>query len=86
MQSSDGIRNVVLPFGYKRLSASGEVFQYQNDENGQVIGFYIFRGLAVTGSVELVYSSGGEELIRANVHSIEELTPLKEHWYYMVTD
>ena len=86
LQSSDGIGNVVLPFGYKRLSASGEVFQYQNDENGQVIGFYIFRGLAVTGSVKLVYSSGGEELIRANAHYIEELTPLKEHWYYMVTD
>ena len=51
-----------------------------------MIGFYIFRGLAVSGSVELVYSSGGEELIRANAHSIEELTPLKEHWYYMVTD
>ena len=86
LQPADGIGNIVLPFGYKRLSASGEVFQYQNDENGLVIGFYIFRGLAVTGSVELVYSSGGEELIRANEHYIEELTPLKAHWYYMITD
>lgn len=83
----DSLGNVVLPAGYKRLSSDGEVFVYQNDKNGQVICFWVFRGMN-SGSLELVYSSGGEELIRAkeftiNIESIEQL---KEHWYYVETD
>ncbi len=88
LQPKDEIGNIILPSGYKNLSSSGEVFQYQNDEAGQVIGFWVFRGM-LSGSVELIYSSGGEELIRANEDRIGPITrieKLKDCWYYIETD
>ena len=80
----DSLGNVVLPAGYKRLSSDGEAYVYQNDKNGQVICFWVFRGM-MSGSHELVYSSGGEERIRAN-ESIVSIEQLKDFWYYVVTD
>ena len=80
----DGIGNVDLPVGYRRLSSDGEAYVYQNDKNGQVICFWVFRGM-MSGSHELVYSSGGEERIRAN-ESIVSIEQLKDYWYYVVTD
>ncbi len=80
----DSLGNVVLPAGYKRLSSDGEAYVYQNDKNGQVICFWVFRGM-MSGSHELVYSSGGEERIRAN-ESIVSIGQLKYFWYYVVTD
>ena len=88
LQPKDELGNIVLPDEYKKLSSSGEVFQYQNDEAGQVIGFWVFRGM-LSGSVELVYSSGGEELIRANearIGPIMRLEKLKDCWYSVETD
>ena len=83
----DGLGNVDLPAGYRRLSSDGEVFVYQNDKNGQVICFWVFRGMN-SGSLELIYSSGGEELIRAKEFTIniDNIEQLKEHWYYVETN
>lgn len=83
----DGLGNVDLPAGYRRLSSDGEVFVYQNDKNGQVICFWVFRGMN-SGSFELIYSSGGEELIRAKEFTIniDNIEQLKEHWYYVETN
>ncbi|MBQ3263020.1 MAG: hypothetical protein IJH52_07580 [Oscillospiraceae bacterium] len=80
----DGLGNVDLPAGYRRLSSDGEVFVYQNDKNGQVICFWVFRGM-MSGSFELIYSSGGEELIRAN-ETVVNIEQLKENWYYVETN
>lgn len=87
LQPKDEIGNIVLPNEYKRISTSGEVFEYQNDKDGQVIGFWIFRGM-LSGSIELVYSTGGEELIKANEtgHPITKIEKLKDNWYYVITD
>ena len=87
LQPKDNLGNVDLPVGYGRLSSDGEVFVYQNDVNGQVIGFWIFRGM-LSGSVELIYSTGGEALIWANQssHPITKIEMLKENWYYVETD
>lgn len=87
LQPYDSIGNVELPAGYKRLSSDGEVFVYQNDQNGQVICFWVFRGMN-SGSFELVYSSGGEELIWAKEFTIniDNIEQLKEHWYYVETN
>ena len=87
LRPKDEIGNVVLPAGYKRLSSDGEAFVYQNDENGQVIGFWVFRGM-LSGSAELIYTSGGEALIRANEsgHPIRKIDRLKDNWYYVETD
>lgn len=84
---SDDIGNVTLPNEYKKVSTSGQVFVYQNDTEGQVIGFWIFRGM-MSGSKEVIYSTGGEELIRSNEtgHPITDITKLKDNWYYVETD
>ena len=87
LKSEDGSGNVVLPRGYKPCSASGEVYVFQNDGRGQVIAFWVFRGV-LSGSVELVYSTGGEALIRANEdgHPIATVEQLKDNWYYVITE
>lgn len=77
--------NIALPAEYKRLSSGGEVFEYQNDENGQVIGFWIRRGLP-DDSILLIYTSGGEDLIRDNIGpGIQHIEKLKDQWYYVTT-
>lgn len=83
----DEIGNAKLPDKYKKVSASGEVSVYQNDENGVVVAFWVFRGMQ-SGSVQLIYSTGGEELIKDNEtgHPIVSIDKLKNNWYYVVTD
>lgn len=87
LKASDEIGNVVLPKKYKKYSSSGKVFLYQSDENGDVIGFWVFRGM-LSGSVELIYSTGGERLIKDNEtgHPIIKIKKLKDNWYYVITD
>lgn len=87
LQSYDEYGNVELPRGYGHISVSKEVMIYQNDDNGIVIGFWIFRGI-LSSSAELIYSSNGAELIRANEggHPIVEIEQLKKHWYYVETE
>ena len=87
LKPRDANGNVDLPFRYRIWSTSGQVYVFQNDKEGQVIAFWIFRGM-LSGSIELVYSTGGEELIRANEdgHPITSVEKLKDDWYYVVTD
>ena len=83
----DRLGNVDLPLGFRRVSASGQVYVLQNDEQGQVVLFWVFRGM-LSGSLCLVYSSGGEEMIRASKEGpyITRLEQMKDTWYYMETD
>lgn len=83
----DEIGNVTLPNKYKKLSTSGQVFIYQNSDKEQVIGFWVFRGV-FSGSLEVIYSTGGENLIKSNDkgHSITKIEKLKDNWYYVETD
>ena len=83
----DDLGNVKLPAKYKKVSTSGEVAVYQNDEHGKVIGFWVFRGM-LSGSVQLIYSTGGEKIIRSSEieHPIVSVDKLKDNWYYVVTD
>jgi len=83
----DDLGNVKLPKEYKKYSMSGEVTVYQNDKEGQVICFWIFRGMQ-SGSVQLMYSTGGEKLIKDNEngHPIINIEKLKDNWYYVETD
>jgi len=84
---ADEYGNVELPKKFKKISSSGEISVYQNDENGQVIAFWIFRGM-LSGSTELYYSTGGEKLIWENEtgHPIISIKKLKDNWYYVITD
>ena len=83
----DDLGNVKLPNKYKKVSTSGEVAVYQNDKDGKVIGFWVFRGM-LSGSIQLVYSNGGEEMIMSSEieHPIVSIDKLKDKWYYVVTD
>lgn len=76
-----------IPDEYKVLTKDGLIVVYQNDEEGIQVGFYSFRGMQ-TGSCYLMYSSGGEEMIRDNEsgHPILEIAYLKDNWYYVETD
>ena len=82
----DDLGNAKLPDKYKKVSTSGEVAVYQNDEDGKVFAFWVFRGM-LSGSVQLIYSTGGAKLIRDNEtgHPIISIDKLKDNWYYVVT-
>ena len=79
--------NLKLPLGYKKYSSSGEITVYQNNNDGVVIGFWIYRGM-LSGSIELIYSTGEESLIRKNEngHPIREINKLGDKWYLVYTD
>ena len=83
----DDLGNVKLPNKYKKVSTSGEVAVYQNDEDCKVIAFWVFRGM-LSGSIQLVYSDGGEEMIIDSEieNPIISIDKLKDNWYYVVTD
>ena len=75
-------KNIKLPI-YKYVSSDGEIYVYRNDEE-QIIGFWIFRGIS-SGNVELIYSSDGEDLIYdiKNNSEIIKIIELEENWYYV---
>ncbi len=77
--------NIKLPI-YRYTSADGEIYVYKNDED-QVIGFWIYRGI-MSRSIELIYSSKGEKLIYETTggHPVNKIIKLKEHWYYVIKD
>lgn len=85
LRPSDNYGNINLPAGYCGISTGGSVYQYQNDENGQVICFWVDRGF-LGYAIEVVYSSEGEELIRANRINITRIEKLKDHWYYVFSE
>ena len=83
---ADEYGNIELPKELKKTSSSGEISVYQNNENGQVVVFWIFRGL-LSSSTQLIYSTGGEELIKENHgYPLLKINKLKDNWYYVITD
>lgn len=83
----DEYGNAELPKKLKKLSSGGEITIYKNDKEGQVICFWIFRGM-LSGSHQLIYSTNGEKLIKENEtgHPIISVKNLKDNWYYVKTD
>ena len=83
----DEYKNAKLPKKYKYLSSDGKIHIYQNNESGQQISFWVIRGF-LSGSEELMYSSGGEEMIYKNRtgHPIKSINKIKDNWYYVITD
>lgn len=79
--------NIKLPKNLKKVSTSGEVTVYENDNDGVLICFWIMRGV-LSGSVQLMYSSGAEALIYKNEtgHKITYVEKLKDNWHWVETD
>jgi len=82
---TDELSAGVLPKGYGHLSADG-TFHLEKYDDGVILYLYILR--TVGGAIELVYSSGGEELIyqSSDAAYITEIKPMGENWYYIVTE
>lgn len=76
----DDLGNDKLPDKCKKVSTSGELAVYQNDGYGKLIGFWVFRGM-LSDSVQLVYSTGGEQLIISSYieHPIISIDKLKDN-------
>ena len=83
----DEYRNAKLPRKFKKLSSDGEIYIYQNDDEGQEISFWVIRGF-LSGSEQLIYATGSGEMIYKNRtgHPIKSIDKIKENWYYVVTD
>lgn len=79
--------NAKLPKELKKISISGEISIYKNDEEGQVIGFGIFREM-LSASTQLIYSSCDEKLIEESEfrYSITSIKELEDNWYYVEFD
>ena len=84
---SDEYGNIALPKIFKKVSTSGEVTVYENDNDGILICFWIMRGV-LSGSVQLMYSSGADALIYKNEtgHKITYVEKLKDNWHWVETD
>ncbi len=78
--------NVRLSIFDKMISNTGEVYVYKNDKDGQIIGFWILRGIAPSGSISLLYSSVDQKEIKTIVAYIRKLKKLKDKWYYVEND
>ncbi len=72
----------VLPNEYKKVSTSGKIIIYKNSSEDTMIGFWIFRGM-MSGSVQIIYSSGGEDLIMNSNLDIQHIAQLAENWFYV---
>ena len=85
---TDEYGNAKLSKNQKKLSTSGEIKIYKNDVEGQVISFWILRGIIGSDSIQLVYSSSDYNLIEENLDndSIIEIKKLKENWFYVITE
>ncbi len=79
--------NIELPKNLKKVSTSGEVTVYENDDEGVLICFWVMRGV-LSGSVQLMYSSSDEALIYKNEtgHKITYVEKLKDNWYWVETE
>lgn len=86
LKTDDGL--TYLPKKYCFTSVDCEAVTYQNDDD-QMIGFFVSRGFVNTGSTEIIYSTGGEKLIKKVLYkTIPDdlyIKKLKTNWYYVVT-
>lgn len=84
---SDENGNVELPRRLKKVSTSGEITVYENDDDDVLICFWIMRGV-LSGSVQLMYYSSDESLIYKNEtgHKITYVEKLKNNWYWVETE
>lgn len=82
----DKYNNISLPQNLKKVSISGEITVYQNNEEGLQVGFWVYRGI-LSSSIQLIYASH-EELIRNNdkYNKIIDIKKIKDNWYYVITD
>lgn len=68
---------------YKYTSNDGEIYVYKNDNEGQVISFWIYRGL-MSDSIQLVYTTD-KDLLEKNIKNINKSVKFNKNWFYITT-
>lgn len=81
--SDDVIGNVRLPIKYRFFSSDGEVHIYENDADGTVVGFWVFRGIMTSPYTSVIYTSYDTMITCATLGGgeIYDILELGKHWY-----
>lgn len=70
-----------LPDQYRHLSIDGIVSIYNHD----MICFYTLRGLSISGSKMLIYTTNSPDEIYKNFWKVFYLKKISDNWYYVKT-
>lgn len=73
-------KTIELPKKYEKISRTGKAYIYLNTEDELLLGFHFDLSFPDGGS-ELVYSSGGEKLIKDNINDIYEISKKDKNWF-----
>lgn len=78
--------NIVnLPKKYEKTSRNKIAKVYLNSAEDTLIGFYLACAFYENYS-QIIYSSGGEELIKNNINNIYEIEQKNENWFFVYFD
>jgi hypothetical protein len=82
----DGIGNIRLPFGCRRISVDGNAHVVENSEHGIIVGFWSHRGLHMNPYRMVVYTSYDKPPCKDTLGIIRsyEYIKLGENWYYVI--
>ena len=83
---SDNNNDIKLPKEYKNVSADGEVSVLKNDEDNQIIGFWISRGINTDGKLYIYSSKGKDAIIEEFGKEYCDVEHLYNNtWFYVIT-
>lgn len=78
--------DIKLPKEYKNVSVDGEVSVLKNDEDNQIIGFWISRGINTDGKLYIYSSKGKDAIIEEFGEEYCEVEHLyNDTWFYVIT-
>ena len=74
-----------MPKKYEKTSRNKIAKVYLNSAEDTLIGFYLACAFYENYS-QIIYSSGGEELIKNNINNIYEIEQKNENWFFVYFD
>lgn len=76
--------NTQLPSSKQHLSTDGNMVIFKSDQEGIIVGFWVFRGM-LSSSTFVLYSSQDSEPTASglNVGAVEILQKLDPNWFYV---
>ena len=78
--------DIILPKEYKNISEKGEVTIFKNEEDNQIIGFWISRGINTDGKLYIYSSKGKDAIIEEFGEEYCEVEHLyNDTWFYVTT-
>ena len=83
--SGDDYNNIVLPDKYKKTSYDGSVHVYKNEEDNQIIGFWISRGINSDSKLYIYSSKGQDTIIEEFGEEYCDVNHVYDNWYYVIS-